>query len=281
MAGEDTSSALTRRRLLIGAAGVGGVAVLGFGAYQFAPDSVKRRLGDRPDWYIPDAPEGKITLEKIYSEMRGREVELFTAVPAGHGDGAGLPVVVILHGSSATPAGYREFGFGQFLTQAVRDGAPPFVLAGSDALDSSTGWEPNPGGADDPQAMVVEELPTWLADRGFDAANRALWGWSMGGLGVLRLAEAYPDWAVAAAVFSPALSLGGSAVQDADQLADLPLAIWCGTADAFYDADREFVDSLATPPEETAWVDGEAHTRTFWNDHTLDAFAFLADHLST
>lgn len=281
MADPADSRTLTRRRLLIGAAGLGGVAAVGVAGYSLVPDSVKRRLGDKPEWFVPDAPEGQVTVETVYSEKRGRDVGLFTAVPDGYGDGAGLPVVVILHGSSATTAGYRDFGFGQFLTRAVLDGAPPFVLAGSDAEGSGTGWEPNPATGDDPQAMVVDELPRWLADRGLDADTRALWGWSMGGYGVLRLAEAYPDWARAAAVFSPALSMGGSATRDAAKLAGLPLAIWCGQDDRFYDADREFADALPEPPEIATWVAGEAHTRTFWNDQTLDAFAFLGDQFST
>lgn len=279
MAADEREPTLTRRRLLIGAAALGGVAAVGVGGYALAPDSIKRRLGDDPDWFIPDAPEGQVRVETVYSERRQRDVELFTAVPAGHGDGAGLPVVVILHGSSATPAGYREFGFGQFLTQAVRDGAPPFVLAGAEG-GTAFRWGTDPAGSDDPQGMVVDELPGWLAERGYDADTRALWGWSMGGYGVLKLAEDQPGWARCVAAFSPALSTTDDVIDRAG-LIDLPLAIWCGTDDGFYAADRAFVDALPQPPEIATWVDGEAHTRTFWNDQTLDAFAFLGDYLST
>ena len=58
-------------------------------------------------------------LEQVYSHARGQKVDLFTAVPHGHGDGAGLPVCLILHGVTATPSDYQGFGLGRFLTAAV------------------------------------------------------------------------------------------------------------------------------------------------------------------
>jgi pimeloyl-ACP methyl ester carboxylesterase len=227
------------------------------------------------DWFIPDAPDGQVKLETVMSEERGQEVDLFTAVPAGYGDGSGLPVVIVLHGGTGRPRDYQGFGFGRFVTQAVRDGAEPFVLAGADG--DTLRWEPSAG--DDPQGMVVNEMPQWLADRGYDVKRRVLWGWSMGGYGVLRLAESFPDYAGAVAAFSPALFDGDSVYDDAGQLTDLPLAIWCGTEDMFYDADRAFVAALPAPPQIVSYSPG-AHTRYFWNDHTLAAFAFLAQHLA-
>lgn len=276
-----SGSPLTRRRLLLGAAGVGGVAVAAAGGFALAPqrfqDQVGRALGLAPDPYIPDAPNGEITLESIPSQHRGQDVEFFTAVPAGYGDGAGLPVVVILHGSSATPADYEEFGLGRFLTQAVVDGAEPFALAG--AAGGLLRWEPDPAGGDDPQAMVVEEVPAWLAQRGFDADRRALWGWSMGGYGVLRLAEGYPQWSRAVAAFSPAMREGDPVFADAAALATQPLGIWCGTEDSFHDAVRAFVDELDPPPQIASFSEG-AHTRVYWNDQTLEAFDFLSARLA-
>jgi hypothetical protein len=61
----------------------------------------------------------------VHSQARGKTVDLFTAVPHGHGDGAGLPVCVILHGVSATPKNYQAFGLGKFLTAAVERAARP------------------------------------------------------------------------------------------------------------------------------------------------------------
>ena len=60
-----------------------------------------------------------------------------------------------------------------------------------------------------------------------------------------------------------------------DALRDLPLGVWCGTEDMFYDAVKALVDELPTRPEVVTFAPG-AHTRRFWNDHTLDAFDWLA-----
>jgi len=263
---------LTRRRLLAGGAGVLGVGAVAATGWGLAPERYKTRLGLTPDAYIPDAAEGRVRLEQVRSAAMGRRMDLFTAVPAGHGDGAGLPVVVILHGSSASAAGFREFGFARFLTRAVERGAPPFVLAGTD--DGPSGWLPDGSGAD-PRRMVTQELPRWLAARGFDADRRALWGWSRGGRGVLRICESAPSWARAAAVFSPAVARNDEVFGRLDALRDLPLGVWCGTEDMFYDAVRALVDELPRRPEVVTFAPG-AHTRRFWNDHTLDAFDWLA-----
>jgi S-formylglutathione hydrolase FrmB len=274
---DRASSRVTRRGFLVGTAGIAGAAAIGGTGYALAPDRLKRRLGLGPDLYIPDAPEGQVRLVTVRSAARRRDVDLFTAVPAGYGDGRGLPVVVVLHGGTATAADFRPYGLGRFLTQAVRDGAAPFVLAGADG--GLLRWEPDPNSADDPQAMVVNEMPRWLSDRGYDASRRALWGWSMGGYGSLRLAEAYPDWPVAAAAFSPAILASDPVFADEQALAPVPLGIWCGLSDPFFKQVRRFTEALPHPPEIATYAEGD-HDRYFWNDHTLDAFGFLARRLS-
>src|SRR4051794_2886935 len=190
---------LGRRGLLVGGAGVAAAAVLGV----TESGRVRQALGLRPDAYIPDADEGRVRLETVRSDAMGTDLQLFTAVPAGHGDGSGLPVIVVMHGSSASAAAFREIGLGRFVTAAVEAGAPPFVLAGTD--DGPAGWIA--AGGVDPQAMVREELPRWLDERGFAADRRALWGWSRGGYGALRYVQSDPGWAAALALFSPALNV--------------------------------------------------------------------------
>ena len=265
----------TRRGVVLAAVGLAGVAV-GATGWANLPSGVRSRLGLVPDAWIPDAPEGRVVLETVASQARGRDVGLFTAVPEGFGDGAGLPVVVTLHGASATTADFAGFGFGRFLTAAVRNGAAPFVLAGADG--GRQRWEPDAAGDDDPQAMVRDELPTWLDERGFDAGRRALWGWSMGGYGVLRLAEVAPDDVRAVAAFSPALASGDAAYDDLAALADVPLAVWCGVDDPLLPRVEELVERVVTPPVIASFGSG-AHTRAFWNDQTLEAFGFLSAHL--
>jgi len=273
----ESSSTVTRRRFLLGGAGAAGLAALGGTGYALLPRGVKVRLGlvSEPDPFIPDAAEGVVRLETVRSVARGREVNLFTAVPEGHGDGAGLPVVVVLHGASATAADFQPFGLGRFLTAAVDLGAEPFVLAGADG--GVLRWEPATG--DDPQRMVVAEMPVWLRERGFDADRRALWGWSMGGYGALRIAEVNPGWAAAVAAFSPAVAVGDAVFEGADALATVPLGIWCGTDDRLFDDVEALVATLPQTPEIESYAPG-GHTRAYWNDQTLEAFTFLADHLT-
>jgi hypothetical protein len=252
-----------------GAAGVAGAVEVGGG---WGP--VRRALSGPPDAYVPDADEGQVRLETVSSAAMGGDMSLFTAVPAGHGDGRGLPVVVVLHGSSASVTDFRGFGFGRFVTAAVERGSPPFVLAGTD--DGPTGWVPEAGS--DPFTMLRDEMPVWLSERGHDADRRAAWGWSRGGYGALRLGLVDPGWARAWALFSPAVSISDPALADLSALEAARLGVWCGTEDPFYDDVRGVVDRLPAPPEVLTYDEG-AHTRVFWNDHTLDALRWLSWHL--
>ena len=61
--------------------------------------------------------------------------------------------------------------------------------------------------------------------------------------------------------------------------AGAPLGVWCGTDDPFDDDVRAVVDRLPSRPEITTYEAGAAHTRVFWNDHTLDALPWLGGRL--
>jgi hypothetical protein len=192
-----------------------------------------RRLfaDDAPDAFIPAAPEGRVRLERVRSTSLGGSVDLFTAVPQGHGDGAGLPVCLVLHGATARADDLQAFGLGRFLTAAVRRGAPPFVLAATDY--GPDGWE------GDAQRMLLEDMPRWMEERGFDGSHMAGWGWSLGGYGLLRLIEARPHLLRSAALFSPAVQPGDPSFRDAARLAQTPLGVWCGRDDALFPARDE------------------------------------------
>lgn len=226
------------------------------------------RIGLGPEPFIPDAAEGQVQVERVTSRHLG-EIGLFSAVPAGHGDGAGLPVVVVLHGASASADDLPGFGLGRFVTAAVEAGAPPFVLVGTD--DGPAGWVPS--GDLDPQAMLRDELPGWLAERGY-ADERALWGWSRGGYGALRFVQAEPEWASGLALFSPAVHESDPALGDLAALARVPWGLWCGESDPFHDGAVALVEAAPAPPR--AFVEGEGgHTRVYWNDHTVEMFDWL------
>ena len=267
----------TRRGALLGSGAALGIGVAGFASWQTLPYGVRfgvrSTLGLNPAPFVPDAPSGRVRLEQVTSRHMG-EIELFTAVPEGYGEGQGLPVVVALHGSSASAAAFEGFGLGRVVTAAERAGAPPFVLAGTD--DGPGGWLP--AGASDPQAMLRDELPRWLDERGHDASRRVLWGWSRGGYGALRFAQTEPRWARALALFSPAVQPGDPALEDLGALADLPLGLWCGEDDPFREGADALGAALPTPPDPDVAGPG-GHTRIYWNDQTLDMLAWVTSHL--
>lgn len=77
---------MTRRGLLV--TGLGGAAVVGAGAVIEAgprtlANALKHRFFPGPTAHIPNASEGVVHLEQVYSHARGRTVDLFTAVPPG------------------------------------------------------------------------------------------------------------------------------------------------------------------------------------------------------
>lgn len=206
--------------------------------------------------------------------MRGKTVDFYTAVPAGYGDGKGLPICLVLHGGTARPADFPRLGLGRFLTDAVRRGAPPFVLAGADGDRLS--WRP--AGGDDPQRMAHEEIPLWCEQRGFDVSRRTLWGWSMGGYGSLLLAEAFPQWASAVAAFSPAVSPGDDVFGASRLLRGTPVGLWCGRQDPLYAAVTALRKVLPEPPVAGSFTDGR-HNMGYWSRQIPAAFDFLGRRL--
>lgn len=269
--------AISRRALLTTGVAAAATGAVGVGGWAAAPGSVKYRLkeqfGLNPDPYVPDVPAGRVQVETVESAAMG-EARLFTAVPDGFGDGAGLPVLVVLHGASATVDDFAGFGFGEFATAIAREGFP-MVLAGTD--DTPNGWLPD--GVEDPWRMFTDELPTWLSERGFDAARRGMWGWSRGGYGALAFAEAHPDWMRALALFSPALHRGDDLVRSLERLGDLPVGLWCGDDDAFADGAADVAERLPRPAEVESFTDG-GHTRQYWNDQTMPMLRWVGSHLT-
>ena len=264
--------------MLLGGIGALGLAATGATAYTYDP--VARRLGlqEAVGGPVPDAPEGVIRLETVPSRARGREVGFWTAVPAGHGDGKGLPVCLVLHGASATTADFSEFGLGRFLTAAVQAGVPPFVLAGADG--GRTLWEGDgPGSADDPQRMLAEELPAWCEERGFDAGRLAAYGWSMGGYGLLRAAELRPGTLRAVAALSPAVSEGDAVFRGASALRGPRTGLWCGRSDSFFPAVQALAAVVPGGAAVAEYAEG-AHTRRYWNTVTPAAFALVGRRLA-
>jgi pimeloyl-ACP methyl ester carboxylesterase len=220
---------------------------------------------------FPDAPAGDERVEQRESAARAKTVDFYTAVPQGSGDGRGLPVCLVLHGASKTVADFPALGLGRFLTDAVRRGAPPFVLAA--ATGDRLGWQPRPG--DDPQRMVYEEIPAWCRARGFDTSRPAAWGWSMGGYGCLLLAETFPGFVRTVAAFSPAVQPGDPVFTQAGRLRGTPVGLWCGRQDGLYDDVRELESSLPEHPVAGGYTRGR-HNFGYWSTVIPAAFDFVS-----
>ncbi|MGH9022984.1 MAG: alpha/beta hydrolase-fold protein [Acidimicrobiia bacterium] len=267
---------ISRRALL--RAGLGGTALAAAASVAVAtgavsvPEFLSRHwVDDGPDGVVPSTPAGDERVESRRSLERVQAVDFYTAVPAGHGDGEGLPICLVLHGASATAADFPRLGLGRFLSQAVARGAAPFALAGADG--GLLRWERF--GGDDPQRMVRDEIPRWCAERGFDTTRMAAWGWSMGGYGVLRLAQTYPGFLRAAAAFSPALSVGDPVFDAVGALRGTKLGLWCGRQDSFYNSVAALRRALPERPAAGGYAPG-GHSRRYWNRITPAAFDFLA-----
>jgi poly(3-hydroxybutyrate) depolymerase len=258
---------MRRRIVLSGAAGLVAAAAAAVGG---------SRLFGEPSPVVPDAALGDERLEQRHSAARGRTVDFYTCVPAGHGDGRGLPVCLVLHGGSKTARDFPALGLGRHLTAAVERGAAPFVLAG--ATGDRLAWRPAPGG-DDPQRMVHEEVPQWCAGRDFDASRVAVWGWSMGGAGALLLAEAFPGFARGVAAFSPAVAPGDAVFSGADRLRGTPIGLWCGRDDPLYRDVRALHQRLPEEPVVGGYTGGR-HNFGYWSTLIPAAFAFVAHALA-
>jgi hypothetical protein len=250
-----------RRRTLVVGGGTAVAAALAAGYHNRQPGF---------DLSIPAAPPGDERVERRRSRMRGRDVDFYTAVPAGHGDGHGLPICLVLHGASATAADFPRLGLGRFLTAAVNGGTPPFILVG--ATGGRLAWRPS--GGDDPQRMVREEIPLWCRERSFDITRRVGWGWSMGGYGVLLLAEAFPGFLRAAAAFSPAVQPGDDVFGAARLLRGTPVGLWCGEQDGLYPNVQALATALPEPPVAGSYSPGR-HNFGYWSQCIPAAFDFL------
>ena len=255
---------MRRRTLLASGSALGAAAMAG--AWMFG-----ETRGGGPAPVVPAAPAGAERVEQRASAARGRVVDFYTAVPDGHGDGRGLPVCLILHGGSKRPPDFPALGLGRFLTDAVRRGAPPFVLAG--ATGDRLNWRPN--GADDPQRMVHDELPAWCDARGFDAGRLAVWGWSMGGYGALLLAETFPGFVRSVAAFSPAVAPGDAVFGGVQRLTGTPIGLWCGRDDGLYDNVKALHRALPAEPAAGGYRAGR-HNFGYWSTEVAAAFDFTA-----
>lgn len=292
----------TRRQFLVGSAGALGVAgAVGLGGLlvgQDDPAPPPQRIPDPPRRAAPTDAVG--TLEWVDSVARGRRVRLVTVLPPG-ADRARLPVCVALHGLKGNAQWWNEAGNRSLLGDAWARGVPPFAVVGVDGGDNY--WHPYASG-DDPLAMLLDEMPVWLRERGLATAPAAgdlpgepamVTGVSMGGAGALlytreRMRRRRPLRAVAA--ISPGLftdwrvasrrPFTGRADWEANdpmrffpEITPVPAGIWCGDRDPFVDATRRYI-ALARP--EVGAISPGRHDGVYYAKVMPDVAGFLGRH---
>lgn len=284
-----------RRSVLI--AGASGLALSGFGvtaANDLLPDGLRapNMLGSANS---PDVGYNKV--ERVYSAARGQEVTLRTILPSRNPP-PGIPVSLLLHGLHGSATGTGISGLGSTLVDRVARGdIPPFAFVAVDGGDNY--WHSDHKG-DDPLAMLLEEVPVWLRERGLgglDGQPAACAGVSMGGFGALlygrRRRERFNQLA-AVATISPALITSWrvmskrKAFRDVNEWAALdplrnphalgstPTGMWCGDEDHFITGVRKY--AAMTNPEVVDIRPGK-HGGTFFSSTVPGVLSFLGRHM--
>lgn len=281
---EMVDHAVSRRGLLLGAAALGGSALLS------ACGAEKPPLVGPPPVAPPSTPTPlteAVTVQKMRSAARNRDVNLVIIAPDGVSR-VGMPVCVALHGRGADARTFLDLGVQDALNQAVAAGRPGFAVA---AVDGDNYWV-DVGKGDDPQRMLSDELPGWLAQRQLRPPS-AMFGISMGGFGALRYARDHKDLK-AVAVASAALFVSWPDAKSRKVFADRaqweshePLlhtgdlsagstGVWCGNSDPFAGADRKLIKALN--PAVAKMTPG-AHNDDYWREIMPDVLKFVGERI--
>ncbi|WP_236793681.1 alpha/beta hydrolase-fold protein [Amycolatopsis sp. GM8] len=243
---------VSRRSMLV--AGASGLGVAAFAVLPAEP-TVQR------------AVVSSSRVERVWSAARSREVDLVTMLPPA--PAPGLPMVLVLHGlhgraQAAAPTGTLA----ELTAQIARGAVAPFGFVAVDGGDNY--WHENHPG-DDPMAMLLEEVPVWLRQRGLSGADGlpfGVLGMSMGGFGGLLYARRRGERRQrmrALALLAPALILSWQEMAKRDAFhnatdwasmdplkhlsatAGVATGVWCGTEDPFIQGTRRFI--AATHPQ--------------------------------
>jgi pimeloyl-ACP methyl ester carboxylesterase len=233
----------------------------------------------------------------FYSSARRTTVGYTVGYPPGHCRGDRLPLVIALHGFGGS---HRDAlaGLSPAQAAALRPGGAPLAPLAVITVDGGGYWNPHP--ADNPQAMLVDELIPRCQRQGLGTGKRrvGVLGISMGGYGALLLAEKFPGLLAAAAAISPAVwtsypqaqaANAGAFASAADFAADdviahapslspVPVRVAAGRDDPFCPG----VQTLAAALPKTAevYLGPGCHTAPFFTAQQPPALAFLARHLT-
>jgi S-formylglutathione hydrolase FrmB len=188
---------------------------------------------------------------------------------------------------------YTGLHLDRYLAEAVTRGLPPFAIASVDGGESSY-WHPRHG--TDPAGMVIHEFLPLLGRHGLITSRIGLYGWSMGGYGVLYLAERMRRTRVAVAIAqSPAIwhhswQSAAGAFDDAEDwrrhdvwrhlaaLRGIALKIDCGATDGFWPVTRDLRARIHPTP--AGGIEPGGHDETFWTRQAPAAVRFAGHHLA-
>ncbi|HEY6926851.1 MAG TPA: alpha/beta hydrolase-fold protein [Steroidobacteraceae bacterium] len=150
---------------------------------------------------------GKVRFDQLHSSSVPGEVRISIYTPPGYGATAGrlYPLLLLLHGGNGSEQDLLRFA--PTLDEAMIEArVPPFVVAMPSARrslymdykDGSQRWE---------TLIIAELLPHLRKSLQVSAERQGTFvgGWSMGGLGSLRLAFKHPDLFAAVAALEPAI----------------------------------------------------------------------------
>lgn len=213
----------------------------------------------------------EIRREQVHSASRGTDTELYLAYPTGLESTENLPVVLYLHGRDGvnpTPIPYDTLAS---LERLYHEGkVPAFGFAVVDG-----GYNPywNDGSANgDLATMLNEELPVWLAERGFgdeEGLPFAVAGISTGGFGALTYAADRSQAGkpvTAVGEVAPALQVSWEGMREKeafstedewlavdplrrlDDLGDVPVGVWTGDTDPFLDGIEQLIERHRNTP---------------------------------
>ena len=279
------------RRTLLAAIGVVIATATGVATYvSSSSDATERQIATADRVQATGAAKPTIRFERVYSAARHREVTLAFYVPTGPNP-RGLPMSILLHGLHGDARHAAVGNLAEVLTAAVAKGSvPAFGFVAVDGGDNY--WHENVPG-DDPMAMLLDEVPRWLKERGYGEPF-AVTGVSMGGFGSLLYARRRAergDPIAAAAAISPGLittwpeMAKRKAFKNEGEWASLDplrnlkstgptaLGVWIGDRDRFIEGTRRYMREVRP---EVGVVKGGGHDDGLYRKVTPDVVQFLA-----
>ncbi|WP_187351892.1 alpha/beta hydrolase-fold protein [Allosaccharopolyspora coralli] len=298
-----------RRRFLAWAAGLaaGGVAA-GCSAPAAAPGpqaTPPLRL-PAPEIWPPAEPAPQITPENtpttitelVYSEFRQASVGLTVTYPSGVTNTENLPMVLSLHGRDGPVPTATPFGTLAAMESEYQAGTIPAF--GFVSVDGGYNAYWNNGSLNgELMSMIQDEIPRWLLERGLGEAGTGLpyacVGLSTGGFGaacyaIERNRRGIPLEAVG--LLAPALMTDWKEVEvrqafpseqvwrshdpllRLDELGDVPVAVWIGDKDHFFDGTMQLVAGHENTPVVT--ILPGAHDGSVFDATGLEAVHFLS-----